>query len=97
MSYTQPPVWFTRNLKNKDAVVELTKVGWVATFPNGRKEIIQSMKNVPDKYLKGAAKPAQPVKEKVEVPVVEDVVETVKEPPVVEEEPKKRGRKKKEE
>ena len=52
IAYTRPPTWFTSNSKNKDAVLELTKRGWVATFPDGRTEIVVGMKNVPEEFLK---------------------------------------------
>ena len=99
--YETPPVWFTRNKHNKDAVLSLTKAGWIATFPNGRTEIVVAMKNVPTKYLGEKATvtaeavpapaPAEQVVEVPEAPAQEDEVEA--EAPVEEAPKKKRSKK----
>ena len=45
--YTNPPAWIRK--KGYDTV--LTKNGWVAIYPNGKQELVISLRNVPEKYL----------------------------------------------
>lgn len=94
-AYTQPPTWFTKNAKNKDAVLELTQRGWVAVFPDGRTEVVVGMKNVPKEFIKGTKKTstAPVVEEKKQEEKVETPVPEVKEEESKEE--KKQNKKKK--
>lgn len=93
--YENPPEWFTAQKGNKDAVLKLTAGGWVAFFPNGKKEIVVALKNVPKEYW--TEKPVESKKPEpvIPAPVQEEVIEETKveEEPVVEA-PKKKGRKK---
>ena len=94
--YENPPEWFTTQKGNKDAVLKLTAGGWVACFPNGKKEIVVALKNVPkefwtDKPVETKKPEPVPAPEPTPAPVEEHKVE---EEPVAEA-PKKKGRSKK--
>lgn len=63
--YTTPPLWFVNSKNGKDATMVLEPRGWVAHYPNGRQELIVSMKGIPEEYLTGhkPTKKEEPVKE----------------------------------